>query len=67
VAYRMSSPEICRLVEDAGFRPQQRNFYYQPVEALFLDTPERVREVVGEDPSNRALDPHELHTEASLG
>ncbi len=54
VAYRMSSPELCRLITAAGFRPQQRNFFYEPVPALFLDDPERVVEVVGEDPTNLA-------------
>ncbi len=51
----MSSPELCRLITAAGFRPQQRNFFYEPVPALFLDDPERVVEVVGEDPTNLAM------------
>jgi len=66
VAYRMSSPEIRALIEAAGFVPQQRNFYYQEVPALFLDDPRRVREVVGEDPTNRALAADELHAEAGV-
>jgi cyclic dehypoxanthinyl futalosine synthase len=66
VAYRMSSPEICSLIESAGFRPQQRDFFYRPVPALFLDAPERVRQVVGEDPTNKALPAEELHAEAAL-
>jgi hypothetical protein len=44
----------------------QRNFYYQEVPALFLDAPERVREVVGADPTNKALAADEVHVEASL-
>lgn len=56
VAYSMSSPELCRLIEAAGFAPQQRNFFYEPEEARFLDSPERTRAVVGEDPTNRAMD-----------
>ena len=55
VAYRMTSPEICDVIRSAGFRPQQRNFYYQPVEALYLDRPERMREVVGTNPRNVAM------------
>ncbi len=66
VAYRMSSPEIRALIEAAGFRPLQRNFYYQEVPALFLDDPQRVQEVVGADPTNRALSDDELHVEARL-
>lgn len=66
VAYRMSSPEIRTLIEAAGFRPVQRNFFYEEVPALFLDAPSRVREVVGEDPTNRALPADELHAEANV-
>ncbi len=55
VAYRMLSPEICSVIEAAGFRAQQRNFFYEPVDARFLDTPERMREVCGENPRNLAL------------
>ena len=69
VSYCMTSPELCRLIEAAGFRPQERNFYYDPVEAKFLDRPDRAREIVGEDPTNRAMDPgdfEELHTEAAI-
>jgi cyclic dehypoxanthinyl futalosine synthase len=66
VAYRMSSPEIRALIEAAGFRPFQRNFFYEEVPALFLDDPARVRQVVGEDPTNRALAADELHVEASI-
>jgi cyclic dehypoxanthinyl futalosine synthase len=55
VAYRMSSPEICAVIRAAGFVPQQRNFYYQPVEAKYLDAPDRVVEVVGSNPRNEAL------------
>jgi cyclic dehypoxanthinyl futalosine synthase len=65
VAYRMSSPEIRALIEAAGFRPVQRNFFYEEVPALFLDDPRRVVEVVGEDPTNRALPPEELHAGAA--
>lgn len=60
VAYRMSSPEICALIEAAGFRPEQRDFFYRPVPALYLDAPERVRQVVGEDPTNKAMPADEL-------
>lgn len=60
VAYRMTSPEICTLIEAAGFRPVQRDFYYRPVPALFLDAPERARTVLGDDPTNRALDRSEF-------
>jgi cyclic dehypoxanthinyl futalosine synthase len=66
VAYRMSSPEIRALIEAAGFEPFQRNFFYEEVPALFLDDPRRVREVVGEDPTNRALAADELHVEAGI-
>jgi cyclic dehypoxanthinyl futalosine synthase len=66
VAYRMSSPEIRTLIEAAGFRPVQRNFFYEEVPALFLDDPRRVVEVVGEDPTNRALPQEELHAEANV-
>ncbi|MBM3498957.1 MAG: dehypoxanthine futalosine cyclase [Armatimonadetes bacterium] len=31
VTYRLSREEIVRLIEDAGFRPQQRDCYYRPV------------------------------------
>ena len=54
-AYRMTSPEIRTLIEAAGFAPRQRDFYYREVPALFLDAPDRAREVLGEDPTNRAL------------
>ncbi len=60
VAYRMLSPEICAVIEAAGFRPQQRNFFYEPVEARFLDTPERMREVCGTNPRNLALSANEF-------
>jgi cyclic dehypoxanthinyl futalosine synthase len=66
VAYRMSSPEIRALIEAAGFKPVQRNFFYEEVPALFLDAPERVLQVVGADPTNKALAADELHVEASL-
>ena len=66
VAYRMSSPEIRTLIEAAGFKPVQRNFFYEEVPALFLDAPERVLQVVGADPTNRALAADEVHVEASL-
>jgi cyclic dehypoxanthinyl futalosine synthase len=66
VAYRMSSPEIRSLIEAAGFTPLQRNFFYEEVPTLFLDDPNRVREVVGDDPTNKALSADELHVEASL-
>ncbi len=55
VSYRMLSPEIHAVIRAAGFVPQERNFYYEPVEARFLDSPERLREVVGADPKNLAL------------
>lgn len=55
VSYRMTSPEICEVIRAAGFEPQQRNFFYEPVEALFLDAPERTREVAGANPRNAAL------------
>jgi cyclic dehypoxanthinyl futalosine synthase len=55
VAYRMTSPEICDVIRAAGFRPQQRNFYYDPVEALYLDAPERMASVVGANPRNIAM------------
>jgi cyclic dehypoxanthinyl futalosine synthase len=55
VAYRMLSPELHSVIADAGFRAQERNFFYEPVEAQFLDSPERLREVVGHDPKNLAL------------
>jgi cyclic dehypoxanthinyl futalosine synthase len=55
IAYRMTSPEIRALIEAAGFRPRQRDFYYREVEARFLDDPARARAVLGADPSNRAL------------
>lgn len=55
VAYRMTSPEICDVIRAAGFRPQQRNFYYEPVEALYLDAPERMASVVGANPRNIAM------------
>jgi hypothetical protein len=51
----MTSPEIQAVIRAAGFRPQQRDFYYRPVEALFLDAPERTREVAGANPRNEAL------------
>jgi 2-iminoacetate synthase ThiH len=66
VAYRMSSPEIRALIEAAGFTPLQRDFFYREVPALFLDDPKRVREVVGADPTNRALSADELHVEATI-
>lgn len=66
VAYRMSSPEIRALIEAAGFAPRQRDFFYREVPALFLDAPERVTQVVGKDPTNRALAADEVHVEASL-
>ena len=66
VAYRMSSPEIRALIEAAGFAPVQRDFFYREVPALFLDDPRRVREVVGDDPTNRALSADELHVEATI-
>ena len=66
VAYRMSSPEIRALIEAAGFTAEQRDFFYRPVPALYLDAPGRVREVVGEDPTNRALKTEELHAEANV-
>jgi cyclic dehypoxanthinyl futalosine synthase len=55
VAYRMTSVEICDVIRAAGFRPQQRNFFYEPVEARFLDAPERTQQVVGANPRNEAL------------
>lgn len=55
VQYRMLSPEIHSVIRAAGFVPQERNFFYEPVEAKFLDSPERMREVVGDDPKNLAL------------
>ncbi|MCE9636889.1 MAG: dehypoxanthine futalosine cyclase [Planctomycetes bacterium] len=55
VAFKMTSPELCAVIRAAGFRPQQRNFYYEPVEALYLDAPERTRDVVGANPRNEAL------------
>ncbi len=66
VAYRMSSPEIRALIAAAGFTPLQRNFFYEEVPALFLDDPSRVRQVVGDDPTNRALSADELHAEANV-
>jgi cyclic dehypoxanthinyl futalosine synthase len=66
VAYRMSSPEIRALIEAAGFTPLQRDFFYREVPALFLDDPQRVRQVVGEDPTNRALAADEVHVEVTL-
>lgn len=29
--YRLNEPEIRRLVEDAGWRPQKRDYYYRPL------------------------------------
>jgi cyclic dehypoxanthinyl futalosine synthase len=29
--YRLNEPEIRALIADAGWRPQQRNYYYQPI------------------------------------
>lgn len=55
VAYRMTSVEIHDVIRAAGFRPQQRNFFYEPVEARFLDAPERTQRVVGANPRNEAL------------
>jgi cyclic dehypoxanthinyl futalosine synthase len=66
VAYRMSSPEIRSLIEAAGFRPVQRNFFYEEVPALFLDAPDRVVQVVGADPTNRALSNEELAAGATI-
>jgi hypothetical protein len=65
VSYSMSSPEICRLIEAAGFRPRQRDFFYRTVEAKYLDSPERTRAVVGDDPTNRAMKPEEFAQLAS--
>lgn len=56
VAYQMHSPEIERVIRSAGFEPQARNFFYEPVEALHLDTPERVQEIVGADATNLGMD-----------
>ncbi|MCG3135822.1 MAG: Cyclic dehypoxanthine futalosine synthase [Planctomycetes bacterium] len=53
--FKMTSPELCSLIRAAGFRPQQRNFFYEPVEALFLDAPDRKLAVVGDRPENDAL------------
>ena len=55
VAYQMLSPELHSVIRSAGFRPQERNFFYEPVQAQFLDSPERLRQVVGADPKNLAL------------
>ena len=69
VSYSMSSPELRRLIESAGFRPRQRNFFYETVEAKFLDTPGRTRKVVGADPTNLAMparDFEPIHTEAAI-
>jgi cyclic dehypoxanthinyl futalosine synthase len=55
VAYRMTSVELCDVIRAAGFRPQQRDFFYRPVEARYLDAPERTRRVVGANPRNEAL------------
>jgi len=55
VAYRMLSSEIHSVIAAAGFTAQERNFFYEPVEARFLDSPERLREIVGKDPKNLAL------------
>lgn len=60
VAYQMYSPEIERVIRSAGFRPQARNFFYEPVEARHLDTPDRVQEIVGEDATNLAMDRSEF-------
>jgi cyclic dehypoxanthinyl futalosine synthase len=30
--YRLNEPEIRRLISDAGWRPQKRDYYYRPVE-----------------------------------
>ena len=69
VSYRMTSPELGAVIRAAGFRPQQRNFYYEPVEAKYLDAPDRVRAVVGANPRNEALSDaafvHE-HAEAAV-
>jgi cyclic dehypoxanthinyl futalosine synthase len=29
--YRLDEPEIRRLISDAGWRPQKRNYYYRPI------------------------------------
>ena len=29
--YSLSEPEICRLITDAGWRPQKRDYYYRPI------------------------------------
>lgn len=29
--YRLDEPEIRRLITDAGWRPQKRDYYYQPI------------------------------------
>ncbi len=55
VQYRMLSSEIHSVIRAAGFRPQERNFYYEPVQARFLDSPERLAEIAGQDPKNLAL------------
>mgnify|MGYP002623263409 CR=1 FL=1 len=62
VAYRMLSPELHSVIRAAGFEPQERNFFYEPVAARFLDSPERLREVVGDDPKNLALPPEAFDT-----
>ncbi len=30
--YRLTEPEIRRLIADAGWQPRRRNFYYEPIE-----------------------------------
>lgn len=30
--YRLTEPEIRRLIKDAGWEPRQRNFYYEVIE-----------------------------------
>jgi hypothetical protein len=30
-SYRLNEQEIRALIADAGWRPQKRNYYYQPI------------------------------------
>jgi len=30
--YRLNEPEIRRLITDAGWRPQKRDYHYRPIE-----------------------------------
>jgi cyclic dehypoxanthinyl futalosine synthase len=34
VRFRMGVAELRRVIEDAGFRPAQRDFFYRPLEPV---------------------------------